>query len=79
MHIALVSRLLMLPDYLSSLHVIDPLPNNWSSILHTLNKRTSALALLVGAISIILASIFGGVGILRKQNTQDSSNFDELS
>ncbi len=76
MLIVLVSRLLVIPDYLSNLKVINPLPNNWSSILHQLSDMTLALALLVGAISIILASIFGAVGILRKQKSEETPTFD---
>ena len=76
MLIVLVSRLLVIPDYLSNLKLINPLPNNWSSILHQLSDITLALALLVGAISIILASIFGAVGVLRKQKSEETSTFD---
>lgn len=76
MLIVLVSRLLVIPDYLSNLKLINPLPNNWSSILHQLSDITLALALFVGAISIILASIFGAVGILRKQKSEKTPTFD---
>lgn len=76
MLIVLVSRLLVIPDYLSNLKLINPLPNNWSSILHQLSDITLALALLVGAISIILATIFGAVGVLRKQKSEETPTFD---
>jgi len=76
MLIVLVSRLLVIPDYLSNLKLINPLPNNWSSILHQLSDITLALALFVGAISIILASIFGAVGVLRKQKSEETPTFD---
>jgi uncharacterized membrane protein YfcA len=69
MLIVLVSRLLVIPDYLSSLQLINPLTGNWSTILHQLSDITLALALFVGAISIISASVFGAIGILRKQKS----------
>ncbi len=75
MLIVLVSRLLVIPDYLASLKLINPLPGNWSSILHQLSDFTLALALLVGAIAIIFASIFGAIGILRKQKTDSELTY----
>jgi uncharacterized membrane protein YfcA len=71
MLIVLVSRLLVIPDYLSNLELISPIPGNWSSILHQLSDITLALALFVGAIATISASIFGALGILRKQKLEE--------
>ena len=78
MLIVLVSRLLVLPDYLSTLQLINKLPNNWSSVLHQLSDVTLALALLVGAVAIISASILGAVGVLRKQKNENNISYDKL-
>ncbi|MEJ2115195.1 MAG: sulfite exporter TauE/SafE family protein, partial [Gammaproteobacteria bacterium] len=72
MIIVLVSRLLVIPDYLSSLKMINPLEGNWSILLHQLSDITLALALFIGATSIISASIFGAIGILRKQKLMEN-------
>lgn len=74
MLIVLLSRLLVLPDYLASLQIINTLPENWSIALHQLSDITLALALFVGAISIISASILGAIGVLRKQEQESENN-----
>ncbi len=78
MLIVLLSRLLVIPDYLSSLKVINQLPEHWSILLHQISELTLALALFVGATAIIFASIFGAIGILRKQETEKDLTFDKL-
>ena len=78
MLIVLVSRLLVIPDYLSSLNLINPLTGNWSAVLHQLSDITLALALLVGAISIILASVLGAAGVLRKQKLEKELTNNKL-
>ncbi len=78
MLIVLVSRLLVIPDYLSSLKLINPLTGNWSAVLHQLSDITLAIALLVGAISIILASVLGAAGVLQKQKIDKALTDNKL-
>ncbi len=75
MLIVLVSRLLVIPDYLSSLNLINQLPSSWSVVLNQLSDITLVLALLVGAIAIIFASIFGAIGVLRKQKRNNELTY----
>ncbi|CCQ75217.1 sulfite exporter TauE/SafE family protein [Magnetospira sp. QH-2] len=59
MLIVLVSRFFKLPVYLSNLDMIDKLPAATSSLLSNISFATLGLALLTGALAIIIALIKG--------------------
>ena len=75
MLIVLLSRLLVIPNYLSDLNLIEPITGNWSALLHQFSELTLGLALLVGALAIISASILGAAGVLREKNASNKSKY----
>ncbi len=67
MVIVLLSRLFKLPVYLADMNLIAPLSASTTSVLNNLSFLTLGLALLVGALTILLALLRGIVEHRRQQ------------